>query len=103
MIRAMEGMPDGGQLLVQSSDKGGKAEVVLQDEGPSLTAEIFDDIHQIHAVMTKSTQGLRLYLARRVAESHGGEMLVESRPAKGTCFCLQLPCLHSTPSEPKAY
>jgi signal transduction histidine kinase len=93
-------MTGGGQLLAGIGDTAGKAEVVLQDDGPGVTAEVFEDIYQIHAVMTNSTEGLHLYLARRVAESHGGEMLVEIQPAKGTCFRLRFPPLHPTPDPP---
>jgi signal transduction histidine kinase len=102
MVNGMETVGDGGRLLVEISDASGQAEVMLQDNGPGLPAQILDDIDQIHAVMTKSIQGLHLYLARRVAEAHGGEMLVENLPAKGTCFRLQFPPLQSTPAEPLA-
>jgi signal transduction histidine kinase len=35
--------------------------------------------------------GLGLYLARRIAAAHGGELDVESRPGKGATFALRLP------------
>lgn len=35
--------------------------------------------------------GLGLPLCRRIAEGHGGMLMAESRPGKGTCFTLSLP------------
>lgn len=35
--------------------------------------------------------GYGLYLAKRVAESHGGTLSVESEPGQGSTFCMTLP------------
>jgi signal transduction histidine kinase len=37
-----------------------------------------------------------LFLAKRIAELHGGELSVESKPGNGARFLLSLPCqLHA--------
>ncbi|HEX6413052.1 MAG TPA: ATP-binding protein, partial [Burkholderiales bacterium] len=35
--------------------------------------------------------GLGLYIAKRIAEVHGGDLSVESQPGKGARFTLSLP------------
>lgn len=101
MIHAIEAMPGGGQVLARIGDADGKAEIALQDDGPGIPAELIEDIYEIHATMTRTAAGLRLNLARRVIESHGGEMLIETQLGKGTCFRLRFPTLHSTPPTPR--
>ncbi len=102
MIYAIEAMPSGGQLLAKIGDVDGKAEFVLQDDGPGIPADLVDDIYQIHVTMTKSASGLRLYLARRVVESHGGEMLIETQLGEGARFRLRFPTLQPMPSTHQA-
>jgi len=36
--------------------------------------------------------GLGLYLAKRIATAHGGDLSVVSQSGKGTQFTLRLPC-----------
>jgi signal transduction histidine kinase len=35
--------------------------------------------------------GLGLYIARAIAEAHGGRIGVDSQPGEGTCFRVELP------------
>lgn len=65
----------------------------IRNEGPGIPAELLPRIFERFASGTGSRGlGLGLYLARRIALAHGGELDADSRPDRGTCFRLQLPC-----------
>ena len=60
---------------------------------PALEAVIFDDFFQVHNRERDSSKGfgLGLGIARRLAARLGGELLLDSRPGRGSRFSLTLP------------
>ena len=54
---------------------------------PSLLPTLFDRVARGSA---STGLGLGLYLARGIAEAHGGTLTVDSAPGQGTSFCLSL-------------
>jgi two-component system OmpR family sensor kinase len=70
--------------------------VEIQNEGPGIPAEFMPRIFDRYVSGPDSQGlGLGLYLAKRIAVAHGGELSVESPPGKGTRFRLHLPCYES--------
>lgn len=74
--------------------------VAVHNLGPAIPAgdqkRIFDPFRRgsskpVDAEEPRRGVGLGLYIARRVAEAHGGSLGVESAEDKGTTFTLQLP------------
>jgi signal transduction histidine kinase len=62
------------------------------DDGPGVPVEILPRIFERFAMGAGSPGlGLGLYLAKRIALAHGGELTVESPPGKGARFRLELP------------
>jgi signal transduction histidine kinase len=90
-IRALEAMPDGGRLTMSADVQGAAAIATVEDSGPGVPAALLDEIYQIHYTTRKSANGIGLYMARLVVESHGGEIVEEGRPGKGARFRLTLP------------
>lgn len=60
---------------------------------PDAMGRLFQPFVQLDAALNRrfGGTGLGLALARRIAELHGGEITVESRPGEGSCFKLRLP------------
>ncbi|HVE81598.1 MAG TPA: sensor histidine kinase, partial [Myxococcales bacterium] len=69
------------------------ARVDVVDEGPGISAELLPRIFDRFVTGQKAGQGLGLglYLAKRIASAHGGDLTVESTPGKPTRFTLLLP------------
>ncbi|WP_341870775.1 MULTISPECIES: sensor histidine kinase [Rahnella] len=68
----------------------------IEDTGEGISAEhlplIFDRFYRIDASrsLTENT-GLGLAIVKTIAELHGGRIVVESEPGKGSRFTLVLP------------
>jgi signal transduction histidine kinase len=73
-----------------------QAIVEVIDEGPGIPPEllphVFERFHTGRA--GQGGLGLGLYLARRIAALHGGDLTAESQPGKGARFTLTLPALN---------
>ena len=67
-----------------------------RDEGVGIAADdlerIFEPFHRGRdTASTIPGTGLGLSIARRIARAHGGDILVESRPRRGSTFTVTLP------------
>jgi signal transduction histidine kinase len=71
--------------------------VVVSDSGPGMSREelpkIFEKFYQIDPSQTGQIRGfgLGLYYAREFVRHHGGAILVESEPGRGTKVTVNLP------------
>jgi signal transduction histidine kinase len=88
--------PGGAPVAVQVDREertGGPWAVVrVRDAGPGIAPELLPTLFERFARGAGSTGlGLGLYLARGIAEAHGGTLTVESTPGQGTTFHLALP------------
>lgn len=72
---------------------GPLAKVDVVDQGPGIPEDILP--HVFDRFVTGSRQkgglGLGLYLAKRIAGIHGGDLTVQSKPGQGARFSLTLP------------
>jgi signal transduction histidine kinase len=92
----------GGKVAVGAAVKNGQTEISVKDEGIGIPTEkldrIFDSFYQVANYLTREVGGLGigLTLARRIAELHGGTVIVRSRLGEGSTFIVLLP---SPPSQ----
>jgi len=76
---------------------GDMVEVTVRDFGPGIQAkhqaDIFSDFLQVEEWFTGNIGGLGLGLptAKRLVESWGGRIRVESRPGQGSAFSFTVP------------
>ena len=83
----------GDTVKVELSRQGDRFILSVQDPGsgisPEKMTELFNDTA---ASQTDTGAGLGLYIARGVAERHGGSMILESREGRGTSVRVSIPC-----------
>jgi len=88
---------EGGQVVVATRSAGERVELSVTDTGMGMDDE---EISRIFGLFTQGTRqgqstqnglGLGLYLVKKFAELHNGEVRVESEKGKGTTFRVYLP------------
>jgi two-component system, OmpR family, sensor kinase len=64
--------------------------VEVVDEGPGIAPDFLPHVFERYATSDGGGLGLGLYLAKRIAAVHGGDLTVDSQPGKGARFTLTL-------------
>lgn len=89
---AIDAMPNGGELHLSAGPREeGGYELVIGDTGPGIAEEDRDKIFQPYFTTKPSGLGLGLDLTRKIVEAHGGKIVVDSQPGKGTRIHILLP------------
>lgn len=94
---AVKFTPPGGQVQVALSPQGGQVEIAVTDTGIGIPPEeldrIFDRFYQVEDHMTRrhGGMGLGLSIVRGLVKLHGGHVLAESVPGRGSRFLVYLP------------
>jgi two-component system sensor histidine kinase BaeS len=87
----------GGSIKIAASRKGEWVELSVSDTGEGIPAEdlphIFDRFYRVDKSRARSTggSGLGLTIAKRLIESHGGTIAVQSKLGEGSRFSFTLP------------
>lgn len=88
-------------VLVYCQQEHGELVIRVRDFGPGIEkhflSDIFEPFSQANDVKNRSQKGvgLGLFLAKRIALAHGGDLLVESEVGKGSEFTFRLPIVSS--------
>jgi len=90
-LNALDAMPEGGILVIQLRKCDDKVELVVLDTGLGIHPSMQEQLFRPFATSKEKGVGLGLVISRRIAEDHGGSLVVQSRPEGGACFALQLP------------
>ena len=97
LSNAVKFTPAGGHVQVRGSVERSYVHIDIVDTGIGISEEamvrLFEPFGQLDSSLTRKYEGsgLGLFLARRLAMQHGGDILVESRAAHGSTFTLRLP------------
>jgi signal transduction histidine kinase len=98
-INAVEAMPDGGDLYVDSvwDEQRGEVGVSFTDSGDGIPlAELANIFDPFYTSKPKGT-GLGLSVSHGIIERHGGRIDVRSDVGKGSTFTVHLPAQSSKP------
>ena len=83
----------GTDVTVRATSQGGRVTVTVEDSGPGLPMGFSDRIFE-RGWTTSARQdgmGLGLYVARRLMEEQGGELLADDCPTGGARFLVRFP------------
>jgi two-component system phosphate regulon sensor histidine kinase PhoR len=87
----------GGHVSVELGRNDKVARLVVSDDGRGIPASevprIFERFHRADPSRSRRTggAGLGLSIVKRIVESHGGTVSVETGPRRGASFVIELP------------
>ncbi len=91
ITNAVEAMPRGGVLRLESRSDGDHAEAVVADTGTGVPQENLSKIFDLYFTTKSEGTGLGLSLALRAVELNQGSIKMDSRAGQGTTCHITLP------------
>jgi len=93
---AVKYSPEGGEVRVTAAAANGAVRIAVRDAGPGIPPDqqrrIFEKFGRVDVPgASKPGTGLGLFIARSIAEAHGGSLDVSSGAEPGSIFTLTLP------------
>jgi signal transduction histidine kinase len=94
LLNAVDACDGGGRVVIRAAMSGEKSlEISVCDSGAGVPNHLSEQIFQPFFTTKDASQGtgLGLSVARRVAEAHGGEVVLEPSSGAGAKFTVRLP------------
>ena len=93
LANALKFTPAGGRVLLRLVDRGPAIDVEVTDSGPGIPAKNLQLVTK--RFWQEDTQGERglglgLYIVDRIVAAHGGQLVIESAPDRGTTVRVSL-------------
>lgn len=92
---ALQYTPAAGSVRVACTHDGGSVHFIVSDTGLGIAPEhqdrVFDRFWRANPARDDGGAGLGLAIARALAERHGGDITVTSKPGAGSVFTFTLP------------
>jgi two-component system, NtrC family, sensor kinase len=95
ILNAAEAMTKGGSLKIHSAALPDHQSVTItfRDTGPGIPEEVREKIFDPFYTTKEHGTGLGLSISYGIIEQHGGTIVVDSAPGKGSTFAITLPIL----------
>lgn len=88
---AIDAMPKGGTLKIESRNARGTLEIAFTDTGIGMSKENLEKVWTPLFTTKAKGMGFGLPICKRLIEAHGGKISVESTLGKGTTFTVTIP------------
>jgi two-component system NtrC family sensor kinase len=86
---AVEAMPAGGTVTIETGVVDAEVQIVVRDSGPGLPEGV--DVFQLFVTTKPKGTGLGLSIVQQIVLQHGGEITASSLPGQGAAFTIRLP------------
>ena len=92
IINALQATPPGGSVIISTAvDQAALCEICFRDTGRGIDAAALERIFEPFFTTKTDGTGLGLSITRKIIESHGGTLMVESTLGRGTAIIVRLP------------
>ncbi|MCC7209760.1 MAG: response regulator [Anaerolineae bacterium] len=91
VVNAMDAMPGGGILRIETHDRGDFVLLQVQDTGSGIAPDLLPHIFDPFYTTKNHGTGLGLSVSHSIIQSHGGRFEVASEPGQYTRFEVYLP------------
>ena len=88
LLNAMQALPQGGQIKLQTLPQQGRVAAVVSDDGLGIPKQFHEAIFDPYFSASAKGQGLGLAIVKRIVDTHAGEIRLKSQSSRGTQFTL---------------
>lgn len=96
VVNAIEAMPNGGDLRLESSVTGEDAEIRVSDTGCGIPPELKSKVFGLYFTTKQTGSGIGLAMTFRIVQLHDGTIDFTSEPGKGATFFIRIPTAASS-------
>ncbi len=90
ILNAMEAMPEGGDIYIETRHRKSGIEIIVEDSGPGIEPGDTDRIFEPFVSTKENGTGLGLTVSYGIITAHGGSLELISGRGKGACFRILL-------------
>jgi len=98
MKNAVDAMPNGGIITIDSVEASGNLKISIADTGTGIPEDLFPKLFSPLVTTKAQGMGFGLAICKRIIEAHGGTITVTSAKGKGATFTLSLPIMPESSS-----
>jgi signal transduction histidine kinase len=91
VTNAIQAMPDGGEITLTARVTNELVEIVVEDNGPGIEAEIRSQLFEPFRTSKARGAGLGLAVCKKIVDRCGGGISVDDAPGGGARFMVSLP------------
>jgi signal transduction histidine kinase len=88
---AIDAMPNGGKITIDSNQVNSSLEVSFSDTGKGIADDVLPKLFSPLFTTKAQGMGFGLAICKRIIEAHGGTIKVKTTKNKGTTFTVTLP------------
>lgn len=91
-LNALDAMPDGGSLVVDTQQVDQTVRLSVRDTGPGIEPRVLARLFQPFVTSKETGVGIGLVICKRIADAHRGRLRGENLD-DGACFTVELPAV----------